>query len=109
MTISRRRLFQVLAVAPFAPWREILEEAAKPTVAYSIPTTAGVPVRFLYPIIYGKSPVEVAWEALKAAEIQRISLAYGIPPEKLCTFDEWRSAVFAPPRILAAHSIPVTG
>jgi hypothetical protein len=37
--VSRRRLLQVLAIAPFAPWQEILEEAAKPKIFYSIPPT----------------------------------------------------------------------
>jgi hypothetical protein len=30
--ISRRRLLAVLAIAPFAPWEEILKEAAAPKI-----------------------------------------------------------------------------
>jgi hypothetical protein len=34
---NRRRFLQILAAAPFAPWREIAEELAKPIRTYSIP------------------------------------------------------------------------
>jgi hypothetical protein len=35
---NRRRFLQILAAAPFAPWKEILEEVAKPIITYSIPS-----------------------------------------------------------------------
>lgn len=38
---NRRRFLQILAAAPFAPWKEILKEVTKPRIFYSIPPTAG--------------------------------------------------------------------
>jgi len=37
MIANRRRFLQILAAAPFAPWKEIVEELAKPAVTYFIP------------------------------------------------------------------------
>jgi hypothetical protein len=37
MNTNRRRFLQILAAAPFAPWKEIAEELAKPIITYSIP------------------------------------------------------------------------
>jgi hypothetical protein len=43
MSFDRRRFLQILAAAPFMPWKDICEEAAKPKIFYSIP-----PARFDY-------------------------------------------------------------
>jgi hypothetical protein len=65
-TPNRRRFLQILAAAPFAPWKEIAEELAKPAIIYSIPAK---------PIIYIAHDPGFSEAAVQGIELEAWSKA----------------------------------
>jgi hypothetical protein len=88
MELSRRRILSVLAAAPFAPWKEILEEASKPRIFCSIPpridSCAGISIPFIYGDISSyRSPWLVRFMTEDEKRIHWTAYRFGIPPEML--------------------------